>query len=78
VIHDTPLPPPGILQYKRSKLNVVYCNIPTNWMFCTVISLLTEYRVLSYPYWLSVLYCKIPTDWVFCTVISLLTECCVL
>jgi hypothetical protein len=42
-------------------------------MLCTGISLLAEYVVLEYPYWLNMLYWNIPTDRIFCTGISLPT-----
>jgi hypothetical protein len=43
-------------------------------MFCTGMSLLAEYFVLEYPYWLNIIYWNIPTDGIFCTEISLLAE----
>ena len=44
-------------------MSILYWNIPTDWLFCTGISLLT---------WLTILYWNIPTDWIFYTGMSLL------
>jgi hypothetical protein len=44
-------------------------------MFWTGISLLTEYFILEYPWWLNVLNWNILTDWIFYTGISLEAEC---
>jgi hypothetical protein len=51
-----------------------YWNILTDSMFCTGISLLTEYFVLAYPCLPTILYWHILAYQIFCTGISLLTE----
>ena len=59
---------------KHNGVNALNWNILTDWIFCTGISLLNEFFVLEYFYWMNILYWNIPTDWIICTGISLLIE----
>ena len=52
-----------VLEYPYG-LNVLYWNVLTDWIFCT----------LGYPYGLNILYWNIPAAWTFCTGIFLLPE----
>jgi hypothetical protein len=57
-----------------SRVNILYWNIPTGWIFCTGTSLLAEYFALEHPYWLTILYWNILTNGIFCTGTSFLAE----
>jgi hypothetical protein len=65
--------------------NILYWNIPTDWICCTGTCLRTEDIVLEYSYWMNILYCNIstdlkilywniPNDFIFGSGILLLTE----